>query len=403
MEKLWTPLFAFMFFNLCFGMFGDVISQKTKAIISATIVGCTIYLVGFISGFIPTDALDNTGFTMIMGNFGIALMITNLGTIINLRDLLREWKTVIVACLGLVGIAFVSFTIGTLLFGRDYALTAGPPLSGAIIATILTTDAANAAGRPDLAAFATLICAMQMFVGLPLASKALKIEAHRLLKSSDLTKIDTSTVKTEEVSRFKIIPDSPKWMHTPGIILFKLSFVALMATYLSQATKFGDRTTPLLNVSIAYLLCGVIATEIGFLEKDSLTKANSFGIFMLGTLAILPGNFKSVTLDSLLQMLLPLVGMLVLGAIGIIIFGVIAGKFFKYPAGIAAAVGLTALFGYPCTQIITDEVVSSLDVTEEERTAIYQHLLPKMLIGGFTTVTIASVIFTGIMLPIIFK
>ena len=402
METLWTPLFAFMIFTLGFGLLGDIISKKTKAIISAIIVGCTIYLVGFISGIIPKDAVDNTGLPAIMTNFGIALMITNLGTMINLKSLIQEWKTVVVSCFGLVGIAIVAFTIGSWLFGRDYALTSAPPLSGAIIATVLTTDAANAAGRPDLAAFATLICAMQMFIGLPLASKALKMEANRLLNESKNGMANNTTAKKEWNLNFKILPDTPQWMQTPGIILFKLSFVACIGTLLSNITMFGDRTTPLLNVNIAYLLCGIIAMEIGFLERDALVKSNSFGILMLGTLAVLPGNFKSVTLDSLLKMLTPLVGMLVLSALGIIILCVIAGKFFHYSPAISAAVGLTALFGYPCTQIITDEVVSSLPVSDEEKETIHNQLLPKMLIAGFTTVTIASVIFAGIIIPMIF-
>lgn len=410
METLWTPLFAFMIFTLCFGLFGDIIARKTKAIISAIIVGCIIYLIGFLTGIIPTTAVDDTGITVVMSNFGIALMITNLGTLINLKDLIREWKTVIISCVGLIGIAIVAFTIGSWLFGRDYALTSAPPLSGAIIATILTTDAANAAGRPDLAAFATLVCAMQMFVGLPLASKALKIEANRFLKENNLshssiTNQTTSTAKEKPKEwdiNFKILKELPQWMQTPGIILFKLSFVAIIATLLSNLTMFGERTTPLLNVNIAYLLCGIIATEIGFLETNALTKANCFGFLMLGTLAILPGNFKSVTWASLSEMIIPLIGMLLLSAIGIIIMSIIAGKIFGYSPAISAACGLTALFGYPCTQIITDEVVESLSINQEEKKRIHQHLLPKMLIAGFTTVTIASVIFSGIIIPMIF-
>ena len=123
---------------------------------------------------------------------------------------------------------------------------------------------------------------------------------------------------------------------------------------------------------------------------------------MLGTLAILPGNFKSVTWASLSEMIIPLIGMLLLSAIGIIIMSIIAGKIFGYSPAISAACGLTALFGYPCTQIITDEVVESLSINQEEKKRIHQHLLPKMLIAGFTTVTIASVIFSGIIIPMIF-
>lgn len=66
MKTLWTPLFAFMIFTLCFGLLGDVIARKTKAIISAIIIGCVIYLAGFLTGIIPTTAVDDTGITGIM-------------------------------------------------------------------------------------------------------------------------------------------------------------------------------------------------------------------------------------------------------------------------------------------------------------------------------------------------
>ena len=113
MESLWTPLFSIMVFTLVFGVIGGLVSSKTKAIISAVIVGCIIYLIGYLTGIIPTNSPQDTGLTTMMSNFGIALMVTNLGTMINLKDLVKEWKTVVIAIIGLVGLAVVSFTIGS--------------------------------------------------------------------------------------------------------------------------------------------------------------------------------------------------------------------------------------------------------------------------------------------------
>lgn len=404
MEALWTPLFSFMVFALLFGLFGDTIAYKTKAIVSAVIIGCLGYLVGYLTGFIPTNSIDSTGLTTMMSAFGIAMMITNLGTMINLTELIREWKTVLVACAGLVGIAVMAFTVGTLLFGREYALTAAPPISGGIIATILTSDAANAAGKPDLAAFATLVCSLQMFFGLPIASKCLKMEAQRLIKNGIGAKSEAGQTegKKEWKPNLRIIRSMPSWSHTPGIILFKLSFVACVAVWISNLTLLPGHSQPILNASIAYLIFGVLFTEFGFLDKDSLQKANAFGILMLGTLAILPGNFKSITVASLVQMIVPLVGMLAICVLGIAVFSVVAGKLLHYSIPVSIAIGITALFGYPCTQIVTDEVVSSLDLNDEQKAAVSAELMPKMLVGGFTTVSIASVVFAGIIVPMIF-
>ena len=50
-----------------------------------------------------------------------------------------------------------------------------------------------------------------------------------------------------------------------------------------------------------------------------------------------------------------------------------------------------------------DEVVAGLDASDEQKAAVSAVILPKMLVGGFTTVTIASVVFAGIISPFIFS
>ena len=99
---------------------------------------------------------------------------------------------------------------------------------------------------------------------------------------------------------------------------------------------------------------------------------------------------------------MPMVGMLLLGGIGIAIFSIIAGKFLGYSVPMSIAIGCTALIGYPLTQILTEEVLSVLDIDEETKQKLNNALLPKMLVGGFTTVTIASVVFAGIVVAMIF-
>ncbi len=48
----------------------------------------------------------------------------------------------------------------------------------------------------------------------------------------------------------------------------------------------------------------------------------------------------------------------------------------------SVAIGVTALIGYPCTQIVTDEVVDALETNDEQKAAIKEYILPKMLVGG---------------------
>ena len=62
---------------------------------------------------------------------------------------------------------------------------------------------------------------------------------------------------------------------------------------------------------------------------------------------------------------------------------------------LAFANGLTALYGFPCDAIITESTCNSLTTDADERGYLMSKMFPSMVVGGFVTVTITSVIFAG--------
>ena len=149
------------------------------------------------------------------------------------------------------------------------------------------------------------------------------------------------------------------------------------------------------------LIVGVAAREIGFLEENIMTLANAQGLAMVGLMAVIFGSLATATPEMVLSLAFPLVGALVFGVIGIAIFSSIAGKVLKESMPMAIAIGTSALFGFPGTFIISNEVANANGKTEEERQAILGAILPKMLVAGFMTVTIASVVLAGVMAPLL--
>lgn len=407
LSNLWaSSLFCFSVFAVIWA-FGDIIAVKSKGYISGIVVGAAAYLFGFISGIIPNDiigangasigsAIANSTMSAAVSAWAMALLITNLGTLIDMDQLIREWKTVVVALCSLVGIALISFTLSSVVFGREYALSAASPLSGGLVAGILTTNAAQAAGRPEFGAFAMLCVAFQNFVGLPVASITLKKEARKIMKGEMQTDIQEKSSESAKKFNIRFIPETPKVLNTSFVIIAKLAIVIVIANLINIAI-------PAINVNILYLLCGVLACETGFLDKQSLTKANANGMVMLAMMAPFGASFATLDLNTLGKMVLPLIGCLVFGAAGAMIIGLIAGKIVGWSPAIAMAVSVTCLIGYPGTQIITDEVCKTLNCDEETRAKIKNYILPKMIVGGFVTVTIASVIFAGIVTPMIFR
>ena len=399
METMWTPLFSFMIFAVFFAL-GDVVANKTKAIISAIIVGCGLFLVGYLTGIIPADAVDSTGLPLITSNFGIALLLIHMGTSMNIEELLREWKTVLVALAGLVGLGVVALTVGVMLFGREWAILGSAPISGGIIATVIASDAANELGRGELAAYVTLLCAFQMFAGLPVASIMLKKEAKRIINNGEIA-VAEETGKARKLD-IRIIKSWPRSMQSYTFLIAKAAMVGVLSVWLANLTKFGG-DTQLINQNIMYLLMGVLFCELGFLEKNILAKAGALNFFLLALFSILPGNFKSVDVPMLLSMIWPIVGMLVICSVGIVLFSIVMGKVLKVSAPMAAAIGVCCLIGYPGTQIVTDEVIHSLDLSAEDSERMREKLMPQMIVSGFTSVTVASVAFASFIVPMVFS
>ncbi len=393
----WTPLVSFTAICVIFAI-SDLLSVKTKNYISGMVFATVIAMALFWSGLMPTTVVADSTLLATIGSYGVAIIITNMGTSIELEALLKEWKTVAICCLALVVLGVFAFLICVPLFGREYALVAAPPISGGTIAYQMVSQAALEAGREDLAGYAALILAMQGLIGMPIASICLKLELNKMFKKGLFSKeAKKETTKELKLPSMQIFKDLSPENETIAVNFAKLGLVCVLANLFSGATG------GVVNVNIAYLLFGVIFRRINFLPKSVLNKAGGYGLILMSLLALTISGVAGVTPESLMDMIIPLVGMLVFGAVGLIIGAFIGGKIFKYSVPLSLALGVTALFGYPATEILSKEVANSLDgASSDEKEKALDYILPKMIVGGFTTVTIASVVFASVIVPTIF-
>ena len=86
----------------------------------------------------------------------------------------------------------------------------------------------------------------------------------------------------------------------------------------------------------------------------------------------------------------------VFGVAGIVGFSALVGKLVGYSIPMSVAIGLTSLYGFPGTMILSQEAAKGAGESPEEVAAIENSILPKMIVAGFSTVTITSVIITSI-------
>lgn len=389
---VWTAIYCFTVMMAIF-VISEFLSHATRGYVSFLVFASILFAVGFWSGLLPGDLVVQTGISGITSALVMPLIIVNLGTTININSMLKEWKTVFISLVGLIGIAVLCCTVGAMLFGRVYAFSAVGPIAGGLVAAMMVQEAAGAAGVEEIAAFAMVLIAVQNMIGMPIATWCIKHDVCQKLKDGTLQEeLKAKTVFT--IPEKKIFPDVPKALDSNQMNFFKAGFVAALGLMIGTFTP--------IPAAVAYLILGVVLRNVNFLPEAPLGKAGGAGFFMLCMMTMAPTSFATLTPSKFLEMVVPIIGLMILGIIGIAVFAAVAGKLVKYSPAISFAIGVTALLGYPNTQIITEEAIATLTCTEEEKKLAQEYALPKMVVGGFATVTVASVILASIIVPMIF-
>ncbi|MFP8781998.1 hypothetical protein [Planococcus plakortidis] len=391
-QMLALAIMAFILF------IGELISIRTKAWIPSIFVSGVLFLIGYWT-FFPEDIVTIGGIPPVVATLLIYLLITNMGTLLSLDELKKQWRTILIALSGILGIVVFLLAIGTLLFDFQTVIVAIPPLVGGLVSALIMSEGATAAGLPTLAVFAIVIYVIQGFAGYPLTSVMLKREGRNLLQKyrnnelPDYTPLAVGTAEEKvQDEKPKLFAALPEKYNTDFFKFFRLALVGY-AAYLASTLA-----APIVEIS-PYVLCllfGVLARSIGFLERHPLQKANGFGFAIMALLLFIFDGLKTATPQMMLEILYPLIGCIIIGLVGMYIFSFIIGKILKVSKEMAFACSLTALYGFPADYIITVEVINALTQDEKEREMLTSRMLPPMLVAGFITVTIVSVILAGI-------
>ena len=381
LTQLQAILVVLVFFSL-----GDLIASKTKALMSMRFISSALILAAFWMGM-PADLFQKTGLMNLAMTF-IPVLMVHMGTMIDGRAMLAQYKTVIIALLTMCAASAAVILIGSPLIGMNYALTATGPISGGNVAMLIMSAAAQEKGLNDILVFVTMLLILQSFVGVPIASFCLRREARRL-RAEFAAGAQTAAAAAEKTERKKLIPPLPKKLRTPFILLCKSFLVAALAV---AAAKLTDNKV---HPFVMALVFGVLAYELGFLEGRILEVAASSGLSIFIMLLPTYVNLSKATPQMVASLLFPIVVSFAAAVVGLIVSSLIISKIAHTSFDLTLAIGSCCLIGFPGTFIVSDEVARNMSDSEEEHKFIESRIMPQMLVSGFTTVTIASVFLAG--------
>ena len=373
---------------------GEYVSNATKAWIPSVFVTAALMLIGYWT-VVPNNLVADSNLIPFGSSIAMYLIVTHMGTVISFKQLFAQWKTIVVCLAGLAGMALLALLICPMLMDREFVVTGLPPLTGGLVAATIMSSAAEAKGLQAAAVFAISMYCIQGFAGYPLTSICLKIEGKKMLKAYREGKVSISTTAASEEAapKKKLIPTLPSKWNSQVVMLGKLGLVCWLATL---CAKIPVPFIGSISGLVWGLILGIIFTSIGFLDENILNKANSYGIVMFALLMFMFNGLKDCTPAMLSDILFPMVALIVVGVIGMTIVVWIVAKIMKMSFPMAMATALTSLYGFPANAIITETTCNNLTDNEEERAYLMSQMFAPMIVGGFTTVTITSVIIAGI-------
>lgn len=378
---------------------GEAISIRTKAFIPSVFVTAVLFLIGYWIGM-PKDIIAKAGFSGTTIMMFIGLLIVNMGTLLSVDQLKQQWRVILITLGSIVGVLVFLLIIGTLLLDWNTVVTATPPLVGGIVSSIIMSQAATEIGRPDLAVLAILIFVLQGFAGYPLTAMVLKKEGGNILakyragKLAKVDGVDTNLTDSEDNNSDGGLKFISKKYNTP---YFKYLSVAIFSALAFAASALFKKIGLDVHAFVMCLIMGIIGKSLGLLEVNPLKRAGGFSFVLMGLMVYIFDGLNRATFDMVASLIIPVIVIIGIGVIGMYIFSMIIGRILGISKELSFAVSLTALYGFPADYVITTEVVNSLTEDEDEREVLSSHLLPPMLVAGFITVTIVSVVLAGIM------
>lgn len=383
-----TPIAFFAILMLILAV-GEAASLLSRAWVPSLLVSFVLYIALLWSGVIPADIVAKASGPV--GGAMISIVIAHMGTMIPLNRIKEQWRGIVIALAGVIGILILVLGIGTLTYGYTTAVSGVGVVAGGIVAFLITSAKLTEIGQ-QLVAVPALILGLQSLIGMPIANVMLRkyVAKQRAAGVYDGATATGADPHAAAVPAVKVRTWLPESMQTPIILLALLGVLGFLATFLDKLTG--------LNYGVWALLLGVGATAIGLVPPKTMEKGNSFGLGMTFIIFVVLASLNGLTPAALGAAVVPALVILAAGVVGIVIFAGLAARLVKWDPLKGMPVAMTALFGFPADYLLCQEISRSVGRDAGEREAIMEDIYTPMLIGGFTTVTLSSVLVASILI-----
>ena len=406
-----TPILAMkaMFVVMLIFGIGDILSTFTKAKLSSVFVSLILFLALYMTNIIPhataevknMDIITIAGLTEI-GKWAAPFLIFHMGTMINLKEFIKEWKTVLLALISMIVAGIGIFCLIPIL-GREVVLVSIPIINGGIVATKVMSEAAISLGTDvgaNAAALGALLYAIQKFVGSPIASYVGLKEAKKVIEEYRKTGINPfKSDKKEENTNVKMTFAKKYDKYYGNFVCFTIVAFFSYVSYILQNLTNGK-----ISNTIWVLLLGIITCSLGLVPEKILDRSKASGLLNMAVFAAIIPSLGKVTPDKLLSLSVSMVLIFAVTLVALYVFMAII-PIWKINGSKNVTIGIAVcqLIGFPATYLISNEIINAVATTDDEKEIVNELIMPRYVIAGIATVTSFSVIAAGIFQQMLIK
>lgn len=329
---------------------------------------------GFALGWLPRDLLLASNMVAV-GTIAFNVLVIHSGTMVDLALVRVKRKEALTA----VGSALVMTAVLLLvlppLIGGDLALLApGAVVGGGASCAIGSRWVSGI--RPDISFFPWMIFMFQGLFSVPVVTWALKKESARLVDELSAQPAAPPGGRPGPVApAFGPVARIPQVYKTPAYYL-GLIMAAAVLNYALQGTVLAGMN---INLNITALLLGILAGNLGLIDRAPLFKCDSYGLLILSLMGLMANNLANTPLDTLLSLTAPVLIALAAGTAVLTACGAGFARLLGMSPYEGIILAMNSVMGFPVNQMLVSQAAAS--APEHLRGALTGRLTPLLGLG----------------------
>ena len=337
-----------------------------------------LFAAGFTLGWLPRDLLLASNMVAV-GTIAFNVLVIHSGTMVDLPMLRVKKREALVAVGSALVMTAALLLVLPLLIGRDLALLApGAVVGGGASCAIGSRWVSGV--RPEISFYPWMIFMFQGLFSVPVITWALKKETVRLVEelSAQPQAAPPAGGKPEGgpmAPAFGPSAKIPQAYKTPAYYLGLIMAVAVV-NYTLHGTVLAGLN---INLNITALLLGMLAGNLGLVDRAPLFKCDSYGLLILSLMGLMANTLSNTPLKTLLKLVIPVLAALAVGSAVLIACGIGFARLLNMSPYQGIILAMNSVMGFPVNQMLVSQAAAS--VPEPLRGPVTGRLAPLLSLG----------------------